>query len=153
MSARRTSPWPRLRAPVLILVGGAAVLAIDGARYGWVGVAYFAPIVIALAVGYYVWAGRDSDTAAVIRRQTDERQATIRMQVQALVGRALAVAVAIAYLVAVATKTRLWPYAVLLAVLAVSFVAGWLIYGEHGGGRGEGEDAHRRGSVLRRQRW
>ncbi len=147
MSARRTSLWPRLRAPVLILVGGAAVLAGDGARYGWSGVGYFAPIVIALAVGYYVWAGRDSDTAAVIRRQTDERQATIRLQVQALVGRALAVAVAIAYLVAVATKTTLWPYAVLLAVLAVSFLAGWLIYGEHGGGRGEDNDADRGGSV------
>jgi hypothetical protein len=98
------------------------------------------------AVGYYVLAGRDSDAGAVARREVDERVAGQRLRVQALVGRVLAPAVAIAYLMAVATNAMLWPSAVLLGVMAVSFLAGWLIYGEHGGGHGDNQadQAHRR---------
>lgn len=38
---------------------------------------------------------------------------------------------------AIAAKTTLWPYAILLAILVLSLVAGWLIYGEHGGRSGD----------------
>jgi hypothetical protein len=44
--------------------------------------------------------------------------------------RVLSIAVAIAYIVAVAAKTTPWPYAVLLGVMAVSFAAGRLLFGE-----------------------
>jgi hypothetical protein len=141
----RTSITPRLRAPILFAALAAVPLVIGGAAYGWVSVVFVAPIVLAVAVGLYVLGGHDSDTGAVIRRQLDERQASQRLKVQALVGRAMGLAVAVAYSVAVATKATLWPYAVLLGVLALSLVAGWLIYGEHGG-RGDGARGPNRAS-------
>ena len=146
---------PRLRVPVLFVAIGIAVLAGGGARYGWASAGYLAPIVIAVAVGYYLLSGRDSDAGALVRREVDERVVGQRLRVQALVGRVLSLAVAVAYSVAVAVKATLWPFAVLLAVLAVSFAAGWLLYGEHGPGPGNGQDGggdrvRRRGSLLRR---
>ncbi len=71
---------------------------------------------LVVAAGLWLVAGRDSDAGAITRRQVDERQAWQRLQVQALVGRVLAVAVAIAYLVAVAGKATLWPFGALLGV-------------------------------------
>jgi hypothetical protein len=140
---------PRLRTPALILALGAVALAVGGESYGFASAGYLAPIVIAIAVGYYVVAGRDSDAAALVRREVDERQDYQRLRVQALVGRALSLAVAIAYMVAVATKATLWPFAALLGVLALSFAAGWLFYGEHRPGSGaDGTGAPHRRSLL-----
>jgi dipeptide/tripeptide permease len=140
----------RLRAPVLFVLLALVPLAIGGAAYGWESVLYVAPIVLAVAVGLYVLGGRDSDTGAVIRRQVDDRQADHRLRVQALVGRVMAVAVAVAYSIAVATGSTLWPYAILIGVLAVSILAGWLIYGEHGSGRGDANDPRGWRLALRR---
>jgi len=125
-------------------------LAIGGAAYGWASVLFVAPIVLAVAVGLYVLGGRDSDMGAVIRRQVDERQADHRLRVQAFVGRVMGIAVAVAYSIAVATKTTLWPYAMLLGVLAISLLAGWLIYGEHSSGGGDAKDARGWRSALHR---
>jgi hypothetical protein len=128
---------PRPRAPLLFVLLALVPLAVGGAVYGWAGVLDIAPIVLGVAVGLYLLGGRDSDLGAVVRRQLDERQAAQRLQVQALVGRVMAVAVAVAYAVAVATKTMLWPYGTLLGVLALSLLVGWLRYGEHSGGRSQ----------------
>lgn len=126
---RRSLP-PRWRAPIVLSAAAIAALILGGSSHGWASAAYLSPVVVAVIVGYSMWAGRDSDSAAVIRRQADERQAVIRLKVQAFVGRALSVAVALAYLIALTTHTTLWPFAVLLAVLAVSFLTAWLIYRE-----------------------
>ncbi len=128
---RRALP-PRLRAPILLVVLAAVPLALDGAAYGWTGVFFVAPVVLVIAVGLYALGGRDSDAGALIRRRADERLASQRLRVQALVGRVMALAVAVAYLAAVAAKATLWPFAALLVVLVASFAAGWWIYGEHG---------------------
>lgn len=88
----------------------------------------------------YIWGGRDSDAGALVRHELDERQAHQRLQVQALVGRVLSLAVALAYMIAVATKAELWPWAILLGVTAIAFVMGRLFYGEHGQ-RGTDQDA------------
>jgi len=65
------------------------------------------------------------------RHQLDERQSQDRLKVQALVGRVLSAAVAVAYIAASAANTALWPWAVLLGLMAISFISGRLIYGEH----------------------
>lgn len=147
----RGSLPPRARAAVLMLSLGAAALIAGGASYGWASAGYLAPIVLVIVAGLWLVAGRDSDAAAITRRQVDERQAWQRLEVQALVGRVLAVAVAIAYLVAVASKATLWPFGALLGVCAAAFVAGWWYYGEHGprGGTQAGGTSRLR-SVLRR---
>lgn len=122
---------PRLRAPAMLTVGALIVLTIGGATRGWSSLAYVAPIPIVAVIALYVWGGRDSDAGALVRRQLDERQAHQRLQVQALVGRALSLGVAVSYTIAVATKAQLWPWAALLGLMAISFVLGRLLYGEH----------------------
>lgn len=122
----------RGRAAVLMLGVGTAVLVAGGATNSWASAGYLAPLVFAAAFGLWLLAGRESDAGAIMRRHVDERQALQRLQVQALVGRVLALAVAISYLVAVSTKVTSWPFGLLLGVLAAAFVAGRLLYGAHG---------------------
>jgi hypothetical protein len=128
----KRSLYPRLRTPVKMAVGGAAVLAVGGVMHGWETVLAVLPVVVVATVGYYLWAGRQSDVAAVIRHQTDERQAILRLKMQALVGRVMSGAAVLAYLVATASKMTLWPFVVLVCLPAASLFIGWLIYGEHG---------------------
>ena len=123
---------PRLRTPTLFAAAALVVLLIGGAINGWNTLIYIIPIPIAIAVALYVLGEREGDAGDVIRKHVDERQAYERLKVQALVGRVLSIAVAVAYFVASASKTVLWPWAILLGLMVVSFLTGWLIYGEHG---------------------
>jgi hypothetical protein len=132
---RSTSISPRLRAPALLAAAAVVALGVGGATHGWASVADVLPIPLVAVVALFILGGRDSDRGAAVRRQLDERQAEQRLKVQALVGRVLSLAVAVAYIVATATRATLWPWAVLLGLLAVSFLAGWLAYGERGGVR------------------
>ena len=125
---------PRLRAPVIMLTGGAAICAVAVSAAGWGSLASIGPVTIAAALGYYVLAGRDSDFAAMLREQADERQADRRLKIQALVGRIMTLAASTAFLAAIAAKVTLWPFYIFVTVPAVTFVAGWLIYREHPGG-------------------
>jgi hypothetical protein len=126
---------PRLRMPARMIVFGSAAVVIAVIAYGWVSVLFLVPFILAAAAGYYLWGGRDSDTAAMIRQQTDERQQNFQLKVQALIGRVMSAAAAVAYLVAVAVKATIWPFAIFVALPALSLFAGWVIYREHGGGR------------------
>jgi hypothetical protein len=72
---RRSVP-SRLRAPVIMLTGGAVICAVSVAAWGWGSLATLGPITLAAAAGYYLLAGRDSDFAAMIRAQADERRCT-----------------------------------------------------------------------------
>jgi hypothetical protein len=127
---KRSIP-PRLRAPALLAVGALVVLAIGGATHGWASVAYVVPIPVVVVIALYISGGRDNDMGAAIRYELDERQAYERLKVQALVGRVLSLAVAVAYLVASAAKVALWPWAILLGLMVISFLVGRLVYGEH----------------------
>ena len=121
----------RLRAPLILVLVAAVPLAVGGATHGWTTLFAVLPVVPAAAAVLYLAARRDSDVGSVVRNQLDERQDSQRLRVQALVGRAASLAVAVAYFVAAATGAALWPYAVLLGVVVVSFLAGWAMYGEH----------------------
>ena len=127
-----TSHVRRLRAPLIFIALSAVPVCLGGASYGWRSIPDMIPVLIAIAAALYIVGGTDSDAGAIVRRQADERQADQRLQVQALVGRALSVSVALAYGIAVAKGTALWPYAILLGILAFSFFGGWLYYGELG---------------------
>jgi hypothetical protein len=126
---------PRLRTPLIMLVGGAVIAAVAVATYGWGSLRSLGPFIIVIAAGYYVWAGRDSDIAAMLRYQVDERQAYRRLKIQALVGRVMSGGASLAYLAASAAKATLWPFAIFLALFAVALLAGWVIYRERGDGR------------------
>jgi hypothetical protein len=126
---------PRLRAPVIMLAGGAVIAAVAVAAWGWGSLLSIGPVTLAAAAGYYVVAGRDSDFAAMLREQADERQAYRRLKIQALVGRITTLAASVAFLAAIAAKATLWPFYIFITVPAVTFLAGWLVYREHPGGR------------------
>src|ERR1700733_7897431 len=126
---------PRLRIPVRMFVGGSVMTVVGVIISGWVAAAFLVPFVIIVTVWYYHLGGGDSDVAAVVLGQGDERQAYRRLRMQALVGRVLSMAVAVISVVAVAVKATLWPIAVLVALLPLTLLEGWVLYREHPGGR------------------
>lgn len=102
---------PRMRAPARMLAGGAIITAAVAATDGWVTLLHLGPVTLAATAGYYVLGGRETDFAAMLRAQADEREHYRRLKIQALGGRVTAGALAAAYVAAVAAKAPLWPFA------------------------------------------
>ena len=126
---------PRLRAPLKMLVFGGVFAVIAVTAYGWGSLLHLGPVIIAGPVVYYVWGGRNSDSAAMIRQQLDERQAYRGLKIQAVVGRVMSTGAGVAFLAAWAAKATLWPFEIFLALFVVALVAGWVITRERGDGR------------------
>jgi hypothetical protein len=125
---------PRLRAPLMMLVFGAVFAAAAVAGYGWKSLLHLGPVIIAGPAVYYVWGGRNSDSAAMIRQQLDERQAYRGLKIQAVVGRVMSMGVSVAFLAAWAAKATLWPFEIFLALFVVGLLTGWVITRERGDG-------------------
>jgi hypothetical protein len=123
---------PRLRVPVAVAVLGTAATAAVVVSQGWATGLYVEIAWVVLAAGYYVWGGKDSDVGAVIGSRADERQASLEMKVTALQGKVMTAAAVVAFLIAVAVKAAIWPFAVFVALAGLSGFAGWVIYREHG---------------------
>jgi hypothetical protein len=119
----------RLRAPLLLLVFGSMMAAVFAVAQGWrSGLATEATVLVG-ALAYYLASGRDDDMAALIRHDTDERQTSVKVRAQALAGRVVTAAIAIAFVIAVAVRAPVWPFAVLSVVAGGSFAVGLAIYG------------------------
>ena len=125
---------PRLRAPLMMIAFGGVFAAAAVASYGWGSLLHLGPVIIAGPVVYYVWARRNSDSAAMIRRQPDERQAYRGLKIQALTGRVMSIGACVAFLAAWAAKATLWPFEIFLALFAAGLLAGWVITRERGDG-------------------
>jgi hypothetical protein len=132
---------PRLRVPVAVAVLGTAATAAVVVSQGWTTAIYVAIAWVVLAVGYYIWGGKDSDVGAVIGSRADERQASLEMKVTALQGKVMTAAAAVAFLIAVAVKATIWPFAIFVALAGLSGFAGWAIYRQDGSGQDDGVDA------------
>ena len=124
---------PRWRTPTVLIAAALVALVIGGASHGWKTVPEVLPIPLLVGIFLFVMARRESDYGASLRRQLDERQVLVQLKIQALVGRVLSVAVAVAYLVAVSVRRTIWPFAVLLGLMAIAYVTARLVYGEHSG--------------------
>ncbi len=85
-------------------------------------------VVVAGAIGYYVWGGRESDLGAMIGSRADERQNLLRMRARSFAGQAMVITAAAGTVVAVALNDPIWPFAIFLGVGTVSFLAGLAIY-------------------------
>lgn len=131
---------PRLRVPAAMAVLGTAATAVVVVSQGWMTALYVEIAWVVLAVGYYVWGGKDSDVGAVLGSRADERQASLEMKVTALQGKVMTAAAAVAFLVAVAVKATIWPFAIFVALAGLSGVAGWAIYREDGRRQDDGVD-------------
>ena len=130
---------PRLRTPLMMVVFGVVFGAVAVTAYGWGSLLHLGPVIAAGPAVYYVWGGRDSDSAAMLRRQVDERQAYRGLKIQAVVGRVMSVGACVAFLAAWAAKATLWPFEIFLALFCVALLAGWVITRERGDGR---DDSH-----------
>jgi hypothetical protein len=134
---------PRLRAPAQMAVLGAVLAVTFGLAQGWGAAVGIMVIFLALAAGYYVWAGKDSDMGAIVGSRADERQASMQMKVLALQGKVMAGAAGPIFVVAVLgravfwPKLDVWPFAIPLVLASLSGLAGWAVYHE----RSDGDDA------------
>ena len=126
---------PRLRAPLMMIAFGVVFAAAAVAGYGWGSLLRLGPVILAGPVVYYVWGGRNSDSAAMIRQQVDERQAYRGLKIQAVVARVMSIGACVAFLAAWAAKATLWPFEIFLGLFVVGLVAGWVITRERGDGR------------------
>ncbi|HVV48401.1 MAG TPA: hypothetical protein VHO06_01965 [Polyangia bacterium] len=117
-----------------LIVAAVITLVIGGASHGWGTVPAILPIPVAVGIWIYLNAGRDTDYGAALRRELDERQRLQRLKAQALVGRVLAAGLGVAYLIALATGSEIWPWAVGVGLMAVTFIIGFVAYGEGGWG-------------------
>ena len=118
----------RLAAPVIMIIGGTGFTAATAAAYGWVAAIAVAAVAVVAAVGYYVWGGRDSDMGAMFGARVDERQSLLRTRAQALALLAGTVAGLVGFMVALALKDPVWPFALILGIEVVTFIAGLAIY-------------------------
>ena len=132
---------PRLRVPAAMAVLGTAATTAVVVSQGWTTAMYVEIAWIALAAGYYVWGGKDTDVGAVIGSRANERQASLEMKVTALQGKVMTAGAVVAFLIAVAVKATLWPFAVFVVLAGLSELAGWAIYREDGDGQDDGVDA------------
>ncbi len=124
---------PRLRAPMSIVAGGAVIASIAvpaRGSHGWQTLLGIGLLTVVLAAGWYLAGARDSDFGAVLRDKADERQAYRRLKTQALVGIVMSAATGVVSLAALASRAPLWPFAILIFVPGVTFIAGWMIYRE-----------------------
>jgi hypothetical protein len=119
----------------MMIVFGAVFAAAAVAGYGWGSLLHLGPVIIAGPVVYYVWGGRDSDSAAMVRQQLDERQAYRGLKIQAVVGRVMSIGACVAFLAAWAAKATLWPFEIFLALFVVALAAGGVITRERGDDR------------------
>jgi peptidoglycan/LPS O-acetylase OafA/YrhL len=126
---------PRLRMPVQMLAVGAVGTVFGVIAWGWAATVTILPFTLLVAAWYYVLGGRESDMSALVLGRGDERQEYRQLRMQALMGQVMSLAVGVTFIIAVATKTTTWPFAVLVPLPILTLVAGGLIYREHPGGR------------------
>ena len=136
---------PRLRKPVGIALAGtayaAAWLVHGGNGWQWAIVAEVG--VIALAIGWYVRAGRDSDEDALAGSRADERQQLLSLRSWALAGKVAMFAAFAGVTIAVAARAGWWwPFAAIFAVTGFGYLLGLSNYGV--GEEGAADDANDR---------
>jgi hypothetical protein len=122
----------RLRAPAAMIAGGAALAAADAVGRGWKQAIGVVVIAVIAAIGYYIVGGRDSDFGAMVGQKVDERQNLLRTRAQALAGVVVAFTAVVGYVVAIALRDPVWPFALFAGVDAAAFIVGLAIFGARG---------------------
>ncbi|MGD0555324.1 MAG: hypothetical protein ABSA93_10130 [Streptosporangiaceae bacterium] len=122
----------RVVVPAIMIIFGTGLTAAVAVGRGWGAAIPAEAMAVILAVGYYIWGGRDSDTGAMIGQRVDERQALLRMRARALAAQAVGIVGLIGYMVAIALKDPVWPFALFIGVDVIAFIVGLAIYGTRG---------------------
>lgn len=142
---------PRLLAPAVTAIGGSAIAAAVLIGQGWAAALPVEAVTVAAAIGYYVLGSSGSMLGAIVGHQTDERQASIRVQARALAAQVAGLAAVAGYVIELARRSTVWPFELFAAVLVGSFLAGLVIYRTGGAGSADGPDGEHeeRSQVIR----
>jgi hypothetical protein len=124
---------PRWRKPAWMVLAGtvfAVALVIRGGRDWWLWVSLVAIVVAGRAFLFYMMAADDDDVGAVVGSRADERQQLLSLRSRALAFNVTAVAAFIGLTAAVAIRASWWwPFAVILGVTGLGYLAGWAACG------------------------
>jgi hypothetical protein len=121
----------RLRKPLLYTLIGmvfAAAWLVRGGQTWWISIMVLVVTAIRV-VTVYIRAGQDSDEGALAGSRADERLKMLNARARALAGIFAWTATFIALAIAVAAGQTWWPYAAILAVIAVGYLFGQSEYG------------------------
>jgi len=113
----------RLRIPALMLILGTGLAVAEAVGQGWHSGILVEAVAVVAAVGYFLIGGMNNDVGAIYGSSADERQHLVRLRAQAMTAEVTALAVVIGYMVQTARQAPTWPFAVIAAVAAVTFVA------------------------------
>jgi hypothetical protein len=119
---------PRWRKPAWMVLAGAVfavALVIRGGHDWWLWVSLVAIMVAGRVVFLFMWATADNDVGALAGSRPDERQKLLSLRSRALAFNVTAVAAFTGLTVAVAIRASWWwPFAVILGVTGLSYLAG-----------------------------
>jgi hypothetical protein len=113
----------RLRVPAVMLILGTGLAVAEAVGQGWHSGILVEVVAVVAAVGYFLVGGLSNDVGAIYGSSADERQQMVRLRAQALTAEVTALAVVIGYMVQTARQAPTWPFAVIAAVAAATFVA------------------------------
>jgi uncharacterized membrane protein len=122
---------PRLRKPLVPAIAGTGVAAAwaIGSPHWWLAIVIEVAW-LGYAVGWYVWAGQDTDEGALIGSRADERQRLVGQQAMALAAKFALIGAYIGFVVTLALKpVASWQFAAVLAVGGLGYLFGLSEYG------------------------
>jgi uncharacterized membrane protein len=122
---------PRLRKPLLRAIAGTGVAAAwaIGSPHWWLAIV-IEIATLGYSVGWYVWAGQDSDEGALLGSRADERQKLVGQQALALAAKFALIGAYIGFVVTLALKPiASWQFALVLAIGGLGYLFGLSEYG------------------------
>jgi hypothetical protein len=122
---------PRLLAPLAVIAAGSIVAGAVAVGHTWLDALITEIVTLAVATGYFILTGRDSDAGAIYSRRTDERQHVVRMNASRLALIVMICAAFVCAVVTVALNENYWQADVIGSAGGVTFLLGLVIYGAH----------------------
>ena len=141
----------RLLMPLAVITAGSIAAGAVAVGHTWLNALITEIVTLAVATGYYIVTGRDSDAGAIYGRRTDERQVRVRMNASRFAFIVMIGAAFVCAVVTVALNDNYWQADVIGSLGGLSFLLGLAIYGARevrapGEGRGimeTGNDSER----------
>jgi peptidoglycan/LPS O-acetylase OafA/YrhL len=125
----------RLCAPIAVVVIGSGIAGATAIGHTWVDALITETVTLALAFGYFLLTGSDSDIGAIYGRRSDERQTTVRLQAARFAFVVMIGAAFVCAVISIALNETYWQADVIGSVGGVAFVASIMHRGvrdEHG---------------------
>jgi uncharacterized membrane protein len=119
----------RLLMPITVFAAGSIVAGAVDVGHTWLDALIAEIVTLAVATGYYILTGRDSDAGAIYSRRTDERQVMVRLNASRLAFVVMIGAAFVCAVVTVALNDNYWQADVVGSLGGLTFLLGLAIYG------------------------